>query len=147
MRQMPNYILGGTGKGVVPPKKVFVIWGDGNCYFRALSFILTGTEIYHVEIQQAICDFIEVHYDDLNIFLEEFEDGEHYLLKKKMRKIGTWGTELEIIAMATMAKRDVIVYNHMGYLRYQSPFAQEPTIECFFIDNRAGGHFNVIREI
>ena len=48
-------------------------------YFRALS-ILTGTEIYHVQIPQAICDFIEIHYDDLNIFLDEFVDGGHYLL-------------------------------------------------------------------
>ena len=131
MRQMPNYRIGGTARVLKPPDKVFVIRGDGNCYFRALSFILTGTEIYHVKIQQAICDFIEVHYDDLNIFLDEFVDGEDYLLKKKMRKNGTWGTELEIITMATMAKRDVIVYNHTGYLRYQSPFAQAPTIKCF----------------
>ena len=46
-----------------------------------------------------------------------------------------------------MAKRDPIVYNHTGYLRYQSPFAQGKSIECFFIDNGAGGHFNVILEI
>ena len=44
-------------------------------------------------------------------------------------------------------KRDVIVYNHTGFLRYQNPFAQKQSIECFFIDNRAGGHFNVILEI
>ena len=147
MRQMPNYRMGGTAWGLKPPDIVFVIRGDGNCYFRALSFILTGTEIYHIQIWQAICDFIDIHYDDLNIFLDQFVDGGHYLRKKKMRENGTWGTELEIIVTATIAKRDVIVYNHTGYLRYQSLFAQAPTIECFFIDNRAGGHFDVIREI
>ena len=147
MRQMPNYRMGGTAQGLKPPDKVFVIRGDSNCYFRALSLILTGTEIYHVKIRQAICDFIEVHYNDLNMFLDKFVDGEDYLLKKKMRENGTWGTELEIIVMATMAKRDVIMYNHTGYLRYQCLFAQAPKIECFFIDNRAGGHFNEIREI
>ena len=144
---MQNYRMGGTARGLKPPDKVFVIRGNGNCYFRALSFILTGTEIYHIQIWQAICDFIEIHYDNLNIFLDQFVDGGHYLRKKKMRENGTWGTELEIIATATIAKRDVIVYNHTGYLRYQSLFAQAPTIECYFIDNRAGGHFNVIREI
>ena len=139
--------MGGTARGLKPPDKVFVIRGDGNSYFRALSFILTGTEIYHVRIRQVICDFIEIHYDDLNIFLDQFVDEGRYLRKKKMRENGTWGTELEIIATATIANRDVIVYNHTGYLRYQSPFAQAPTYECFLIDNRAGGHFNVIREI
>ena len=47
LRQMPDYKLGGTGQGVKPPKKCFVINGDGNCYFRAVSFILTGVEKYH----------------------------------------------------------------------------------------------------
>ena len=45
--QMPDYKLGGTGQGVKPPTKCFVINGDGNCYFRAMSFILTGVEKYH----------------------------------------------------------------------------------------------------
>ena len=147
MRQMSDYKLGGTGQGLKPPKKCFVIKGDGNCYFRAMSFILTGVEKHHFVVRQAICDFIEVHYDDLNLFLEEYKDGEEYLIKTKMRNDATWGTELEIIAMATMARRDVIVYNHTGYLRYKSPFAQTQSIECFFIDNRVGGHFNVILEI
>ena len=144
---MPDYKLGGTGQGVKPPTKCFVINGDGNCYFRAVSFILTGVEKYHFVVRQVICNFIVVHHDDLNLFLAKYKDGEAYLKDTKMRENSTWGTELEIIAMATMAKRDVIVYNHTGYLRYQNPFAQKQTIECFFIDNRAGGHFNVILEI
>ena len=147
LRQMPDYKLGGTGQGVKPPTKCFVINGDGNCYFRAVSFILTGVEKYHFVVRQAICDFIAIHYDDLNLFLAKYKDGEAYLKDTKMRENSTWGTELEIIATATMAKRDVIVYNHTGYLRYQNPFAQKQSIECFFIDNRAGGHFNVILEI
>ena len=147
LRQMPDYKLGGTGHGVIPPTKCFVINGDGNCYFRAVSFILTGVEKHHFVVRQAICGFIAIHYDDLNLFLAKYKDGEAYLKDTKMRENSMWGTELEIIATATMAKRDVIVYNHTGYLRYQNPFAQKQTIECFFIDNRSGGHFNVILEI
>ena len=81
------------------------------------------------------------NYHDLNLFLDKYKDGEEYLIDTEMRKNATRGTELEIIAMATMAKREAIVYNHTGYLRYQSPFAQGKLIECFFIDNRAGGAF------
>ena len=139
MRQMPNYKLGGTGQGVKPPKECFMINGDGNCYFRAVSFILNGVEKHHFVVCQAICNFIAVHYHDLNLFLDKYKDGKDYLIDTEMRKNVTWGTELEIIAMATMAKRDVIDYNHTGYLRYQSPFAQGKSIECFFIDNRTGG--------
>ena len=147
MWQMPNYKLGGTGQGLKPPKKSFVIKGDGNCYFRAVSFILTGVEKHHFAVRQAICNFIAAHYHDLNLFLDKYKDGEDYLIDTEMRKDATWGTELEIIVTATMAKRDVIVYNHTVYLRNQSPFAKGKSIEYFFIDNRAGGHFNVILEI
>ena len=72
-----------------------------------------------------------MHYDDLNLFLENYKDGEEYLIDTKMRENVTWGTELEIIVTATMAKRDVIVCNHTGYLRYKSPFTQGQSIECF----------------
>ena len=65
-----------------------------------------------------------MHYDDLNLFLENYKDGEEYLIDTKMSENATWGTELQIIVTATMAKRDVIVYNHTGYLRYKSPFTQ-----------------------
>ena len=122
-----------------PPKECFVINGDRNCYFIAVFFILTGVEKHHFVVHQAICDFIAVHYHDLNLFLDKYKDGEHYLIDTEMRKNATLGTELEIIVTATMAKRDIIVYNHTGYLRYQSLFAQGKSIECLFIDNRAGG--------
>ena len=147
MSQMPDYKLGGTGQGLKPPKKVYVIKADGNCYFRSVSFILTGEEKYHGIVRETICDFIAVHYHDLNLFLDEYKDGEHYLRETGMRNDTVWGTELEIIATATIAKRDVIVFNHTGYLRYKSPFGEGHSVECFFIDNRAGGHFNVILQM
>ena len=37
-----------------------------------------------------------------------------------MRSYGKWGTEIEILATAHMVGRDVIVYNHTGYLRDKS---------------------------
>ena len=60
-----------------------------------------------------------------------------------MRINAKWETEIEILATVHMTGRDVIVYNHTGYLRYKSWNA--PTAECFFIDNRAGCHFNVVK--
>ena len=50
MQQMPNYRMGGTAEGLKPPDEVFIIKGNSNCYFRALCFILTIAEIYHIKI-------------------------------------------------------------------------------------------------
>ena len=141
---MPNYVFGGYGIGIKPPKQVFTVGADGNCFFRAVCFILSGTEEKHFEVRQSICDYIEVHYRDLEPFCED-ENGKIYLEKVAMRENAKWGTEIEILATAHMSGRDVIVYNHTGYLRYKS--WNSPTAECFFIDNRAGGHFNVVKAI
>ena len=34
------------------------LYGDGNCYFRSISYILSGEEKFHLEVRRAVCDFI-----------------------------------------------------------------------------------------
>ena len=54
--QYPKYVLDGTctqGKAPISAK----IRGDGNCYFRAISYSICGEEIYHADIRNAVCDF------------------------------------------------------------------------------------------
>ena len=80
-----------------------------------------------------------MHYKDLEPFCD-YDDGQTYMNKIALHSNGKWGTE--ILATEHMAGRDVIVYNHMGYLRYKS--WNFPMVECFCLDNRAGCHFNVV---
>ena len=37
---------------------LYKVKGDWNCYFRAVSFYLSGSEDYHKEIWETICDYI-----------------------------------------------------------------------------------------
>ena len=67
-KEMPKYIFGGIAKGLKAPKYVFHMGDDGNCLFRAISYILTGSEDMHFTVRQSICDYIEVHYQDLQPF-------------------------------------------------------------------------------
>ena len=110
-------------------------------FFRAISFILRGSKDRHLEVRQSICDYIEVHYRDLEPFCD-YDNGRTYMNTIGMHSYGKWGMEIEILATAHMAGRDVIVYNHTGYLRYKS--WNSPMAKCFFLDNRAGCHFNVV---
>ena len=73
------------------------IKGDGNCYFRAVSFYLCGEEDYYADICKAVCDFISTFDDDLKPFIKKGK-GKEYLLKSKMRDNGKWATETEILA-------------------------------------------------
>ena len=141
---MPCYVLGGVGKGSKLPESVFSIRGDGNCLFRSISYILTGYQEYFAVMREGICNYILNHYRDLTPFCE-FANGHQYLKAKGMRNDGVWGTEIEILATANMAQRDVVVFNKNGYLRYKC--SSGPTYECFFLDNRGGGHFDVIKSI
>ena len=141
---MPCYVLGGVGKGSKLPESVFSIRGDGNCLFRSISYILTGYQEYFAVMREGICNYVLNHYSDLKPFCE-FANGHEYLKAKGMRNDGVWGTEIEILATANMAQRDVVVFNKNGYLRYKC--SSGPTYECFFLDNRGGGHFDVIKSI
>jgi len=46
-------------KRTTPPNKLINPKGDGNCLFRCFSLILTGIEMYHKEIREAICNYME----------------------------------------------------------------------------------------
>ncbi len=41
------------------PVDVAVIKGDGNCFFRAISYVLTGSTAFHKEVRKAIVDHMQ----------------------------------------------------------------------------------------
>ena len=42
-----------------PSNNIHYIRGDGNCYFRAISFYISGQEEYQKEVREMICDYIK----------------------------------------------------------------------------------------
>ncbi|KAH3871240.1 hypothetical protein DPMN_034434 [Dreissena polymorpha] len=73
---------------------------DGNCFFRAISKQLLVTEKYHHCIRKVICNFEESHP---NTFVDWHGEGLEGIKChiRKMRRQRTWGTELELLAVAT----------------------------------------------
>lgn len=87
------------------------IVGDGNCLFRALSKAITGNEANHYAIRTAICEFMSLDSNiETFITFTRFRyvcydsDPGIALAKyiKKMRRNKEWGSDIEIIAIATM---------------------------------------------
>ena len=67
-----------------PPKKIKRIFGhDNNCYFRTISFALSGNETYHLYVQESICNFITLFDYNSSPFLQEGE-GNDYVATNKM---------------------------------------------------------------
>lgn len=41
------------------PSKLFHILGDSNCFFRALSYVITGQQLYYAQIRHKIINHME----------------------------------------------------------------------------------------
>ena len=93
------------------PYVCYKIKGDGNCFYRAISKAVTGTENNHMPVRLTICAFMISNAFELsNLLLPDMSNVTHdsavttmkaHLLDKKLDKFGTWATENEIFVAAT----------------------------------------------
>ena len=88
------------------------IKGDGNCFYRAISKAVTGTERYHMLVRLTICAFMTNNALELsNLILPHMHNiisknavtaMKAHILEKKLDQFGTWATENEIFIAATV---------------------------------------------
>jgi hypothetical protein len=107
--------------GKTPRCQIDFIQGDGNCFFRAISKQILGSENYHEEIRKLICDFMQNHPETFRSYTTDWPSPTHekkghetakQQSKRKqakfeayvayMRVLKKWGTDLEIRAVATL---------------------------------------------
>ena len=61
------------------PTNVYKVVGDGNCYFRCISYALSGKEDYHDSVQNILCDYISWFPGRLSTLIidtDDLEDGD-----------------------------------------------------------------------
>ena len=85
------------------------IAGDGNCFFRAVSYVITGSEDQHDAVRKLICDHIIE-----SPLLFDGKAGDLYLRSTNMRKLGIWGTNDEYQAVADWLQVSVFVLCRFG---------------------------------
>ena len=137
----PNTYIGQDLKCVVPFAELPIL-GDGNCLFRALSAILTGSQESFSKIRAEICRFIVTQGAGfisryLEIKMKDLTPAE-YLRKSHMDTNYIWGTDVEVVAFSKMLDVDIFVSNihtdikrnesnatwyrfSSNYLRYSNP--------------------------
>ena len=97
------------------------VGADGNCYFRALSYIITGSETQHMEIREGILSYM-LTIQHLLIgrdssghanFLVPFNvrSVQQYIDNSGMARNGTWGTDVEMLCFSHMFNFNVYVFN------------------------------------
>ena len=90
-----------------PPASNIRIVGDGNCFFRSLSHILIGTEYQYRYLRCVISRFIARN----NAIFSDLAGVEDYAVTSGMKWKGTWASEVEIMATATLLATDICVYS------------------------------------
>ena len=124
------------------------IEGDGNCFFRAISYCVSGSEKNHEAIRLATCRYLvenEAAFQSLqrntNISMSE------YMQMSNMCQTGTWATEMEIIAVAAMLHINIYTFSCERWLLYSE--AQvisncETNRGSIFLHHINENHYNVV---
>ena len=84
---------------------------DGNCMFRSVVHQLVGDAKQHMQLRQATVAFTAQNGDTLKGYLTDSHGGhvslQHHL--NKMGNLGSWGTHVELKAMASMLQLPIYV--------------------------------------
>ena len=112
--------------------------GDENCLFRAFSFISFGVQSYHKSVKETLVSFMEEN-QILFAKVENTPMGQ-CLSVSKMKELGTWGTELEILAFSSLCNTTVYVYCNCGgqgwrWLPYKPLTGHQTNYPCVYLAN------------
>ena len=91
-----------TGEGLIYSDNFIQhnILGDGNCFFRAISYLLLGQEVKHDVIRARIIDYImdPNNFDKLRSYIpQHYPSGEAYIQGEAMTDLTTWAAEVNCL--------------------------------------------------
>ena len=121
---------------------------DGNCFFRCISFNLTGSEDYH----KTICDQVVKHISTIHAKVKGYLD-EHphiYISESGIENEGIWAIDKEIMTTSNLLECDIIVYTLHGnatkkWLTYPANFSLlKPSDKDIYLDNVGETHYDVV---
>ena len=107
----------GTGKQCTGNFHEHTIGGDGNCFFRSISYLLLGSEAKRGVVRNAVCNYIiqPENWYMLNVYIDgDITNSEEYVRKSEMHVWAKWATHVELFALAQLTGKDVCV--HFGLL-------------------------------
>lgn len=126
--------------------RIDAIQPDGNCLFRSFAAQIYGDEDRHLELRSECCKFmLEEEADFFESFLEDVRLVEYCC---RMLVDGTWGTQLEVVALCRKYQVHCVIFRPDG-LHYSiecEAFAGEyPRI--IMLSHHGDCHFNTVRFI
>ncbi|XP_062603566.1 uncharacterized protein LOC134265363 [Saccostrea cucullata] len=130
------------------PTEYVEIEGDGNCFFRAISFCLIGVEDYHYAIRSAVCKHLLQNRILFETFVRSTESSvENHLNLTGMSKDGTWATEMEILALSHLLSTDIHTYTENHWVTFSGKQVEPMNVQStgsFYLVHQDQNHYNVV---
>ena len=127
----------GTGEQCTGNFNVHTVDGDGNCFFRSISYLLLGSEAKHDVVRNAVCNYIiqPENWYKLKVYIDgDITSGEEYVRKSEMHVWRKWATHVELFALAQLTNKDVCEYTLDHWMRYPaSGTSKRPTKNAFYL--------------
>ncbi|KAL5018714.1 hypothetical protein ScPMuIL_004436 [Solemya velum] len=140
-----------------PPLMIRRVIGDGNCFFRCISRIVTGKQKYYALFRSLVTEFMRSH---VRGFGKVFDVKSH-LVDSQMHTNRTWATECEIFSAATMLQTTINVYGWRccptrhgmqghEWVPYRPCFKLRTlsrSTEEIYLSNYFNCHFNIVEDV
>lgn len=139
---------------------LYNVIGDGNCMFRAFSYIITGSQSQYHDIRSAVVRHM-LEYDDLCMCSAymglslHYDSVSHYLSSTRMGSNETWGTTAEVVTLSHLLRTPIFVYS-LTSLTWQRhlPSQIDPSLAMYESNSdfgiflfHSGNHYLVVRSI
>ncbi|KAJ8018579.1 hypothetical protein HOLleu_43351 [Holothuria leucospilota] len=129
------------------PSVVKNIEGDGICFFRCLSYLITNSEENHLALRHQIVQSIQPTH-----LTSSSQTVQQYIHASNMDFPNVWSTEVEIMAAASLLQTDIYTYalqgNQWKRLRYPATgnlgTPVDKTKRAIYIVNTSSIHYDVI---
>ena len=112
---------GASDMPLTRPCSSIPIVGDGNCMFRSLSYIVSGSEDHHLAVRAKIMQHMKAipsgsdvahrlvqHMKGYDVSIASIND---YLHKTHMENQCVWGRDIELLTFAHLTNTSVFAYN------------------------------------
>ena len=117
--------------------------------------MLIGSQDYHQEVRLLVTTYMidNTGNPQLSSLFKDGERMENYIEKSKMQLLGTWATEIEIIASTLLLQTTIYVYGPCGksnkWQKHAFESEEEASIhynECIYITN-ISNHFETVKKM
>lgn len=127
--------------------------GDGNCLFRAISYLIYNCQEKHLEVRMSIVKYICANWNKFKLLTVNAEqnvynDANEYY--NSMSVPGIYGSISEVIGASIVFNINILVYNEKKLIIDTKSISKNPlestspTVSLKFSGNLKMGHFDVL---